>query len=192
MHHKIHLSWLISCVTLMLSGRLSKPQLTLPTHTQLEPAQTVAPLKPRPIEEWTEPSAQEVARQLLAIDRHRSLLNSLVENLSTAQLSGELPHKERLISQLSGNIARVTWYPPIAIQNRWEGRVEIDVWIRDNGEFVWACVSKGSGNPVLDHTAIETVRLAFPLRLTENLARPLIRVRVRSPTVFIIYRQILP
>lgn len=116
MHHKIHLSWLISCVTLMLSGRLSKPQLTLPTHTQLEPAQTVAPLKPRPIEEWTEPSAQEVARQLLAIDRHRSLLNSLVENLSTAQLSGELPHKERLISQLSGNIARVTWYPPIATE----------------------------------------------------------------------------
>jgi TonB family protein len=189
------------------SSLYDSPDYTSVPHTSVEANQkleTVRPSKPRPIGEWTDPSDRELAQHLLAIDEQRRILGSLLSDLwrtkpSTTNRDGfEAPSifpadsantitspskpvsssNAELVFQLHKKLKNLIWYPPIAARSGWEGEVIIDVVLRETGEFIVARVHKSSGHPILDHSAVETVRQACPLTLKEPLEHPVIKLRV--------------
>jgi TonB family protein len=189
------------------SSLYDSPDYTPVPHTAVtanQKVETLKPSKPRPIEEWTDPNDQELARHLLAIDEQRRILGSLISDLwrpkPTAtnrdgmETPSILPSESRnivasygkpawesnaeLAFQLHKKIDHLIWYPPIAARSGWEGLVIVDVVLRETGELITARVHQSSGHPILDYSAVETVRQACPLILREPLEHPIIKLRV--------------
>jgi TonB family protein len=181
--------WVVAFATLFLgvcSANRSLYASVEPTSVKAnENFQTLEPSKPRPIEEWTDPNDQELARHLIELDEHRRILISLFNDVwnlgkkvgghSTASASQS---NLELISLFHKKLASLMWYPPIAARNGWEGVVHLDVILRETGEIVAVRVFKSSGYPVLDHSATDMVREAGPLTIKEPLEHPVVFLRV--------------
>lgn len=85
-----------------------------------------------------------------------------------------------------GWLARAMWdkvaslkrYPHRARLNHWEGKVVLMAVIRDDGHLARVTIKESSGHAVLDNDAMELIRKACPLALTQPLGHPEIAVQV--------------
>lgn len=83
-----------------------------------------------------------------------------------------------LMQTLWNRVADVKRYPREARINRWEGRVVIRAVIDEHGHLVEATVAASSGHEVLDQAAIEVIRRACPVELSQSLDQPQVVLRV--------------
>lgn len=79
-------------------------------------------------------------------------------------------------------VAEFKQYPSSARLNGLEGKVVLKAVIRADGQLVEVTVQKSSGHAVLDAAAIETVKLATPLAMTQPLKRA--EIVVSLPIVY--------
>ncbi len=79
-------------------------------------------------------------------------------------------------------VAELKRYPSSARLNGLEGRVVLKAVIRADGQLAEVTVIKSSGHAILDAAAMETVRLATPLAMTQPLKRP--EIVVSLPIVY--------
>jgi TonB family protein len=174
------LLWPVLFAMLFIAGCAGDPSSYFSTEAN-EKLETLKPSKPRPIEEWTDPSDREVALHLTRIDEHRRKLSSMFSDLWRPKPTNMVPNNgnyDDLVLQLYKKLGDLKWYPPIAVRNRWEGRVIVDVILRETGEFVALNIYKSSGHRLLDQSALETIRQAGPLTLKEPLEHPVAFFRV--------------
>ncbi|MDH4190475.1 MAG: TonB family protein [Betaproteobacteria bacterium] len=59
-----------------------------------------------------------------------------------------------------GAAQRYKRYPRIAMENTWQGRVEVTMKVRANGSLATLDVKKSTGHAVLDHQALDMIREA--------------------------------
>jgi len=82
-----------------------------------------------------------------------------------------------LNGMLIGRVRERQEYPTLARLHGVEGRVQVRIVIRQNGELGEVSIVRSSGSPVLDEAALKTVRDAFPLPFNKPLDAPqLVRV----------------
>ena len=82
-----------------------------------------------------------------------------------------------LNGMLIGRVRERQEYPALARLHGVEGRVQVRIVIRKNGELGEVSIVRSSGHPVLDEAALKTVRDVFPLPLEKPLDAPqLVRV----------------
>ncbi len=79
----------------------------------------------------------------------------------------ERPMDDRLLSSYGDTLARFLaqyqHYPRIAQLRRWEGKVQLKVFVAKKGTITNVVVTESSGHEVLDQQAIEMVNRANPL-----------------------------
>lgn len=75
-------------------------------------------------------------------------------------------------------IAALRHYPYAARVNHLEGQVILRVVVVNKGDLKDIRVVESSGHAVLDGNALDVVRRAFPLNLTQNLQRPEVVVQI--------------
>lgn len=83
-----------------------------------------------------------------------------------------------LAKSLWDRVAMLKRYPHRARVNHMEGRVLLRVVIKEDGHIKDLQVAESSGHSVLDQDALEIVRRAVPLKLTQPLGRPHVVVLV--------------
>lgn len=69
-------------------------------------------------------------------------------------------------------------YPVDARLAHAEGRVVIRIVIQEDGHIVSAAIAKSSGHDILDQAALETIRKASPIMLTQPLEKSQITIQV--------------
>jgi protein TonB len=69
-------------------------------------------------------------------------------------------------------------YPPVAIENSWEGAVMVSFLVDNNGNVDSICVVKSSGHRLLDLNALSAVKHAAPFPKSS------IRVEIRLPVLY--------
>lgn len=79
---------------------------------------------------------------------------------------------------LRTRVEQLKHYPHVARANRWEGRVVLRAVIGEDGQLVDLKVSESSGHSILDEAAMEVLKKAAPLTLSEPLGRPQVVVQV--------------
>lgn len=79
---------------------------------------------------------------------------------------------------LWGRIEELKRYPSQARANHWEGKVVVEVVIRDDGTVVHLQVAESSGRAILDQEALAVMRKASPLILKHPLGKPSITLLV--------------
>lgn len=79
---------------------------------------------------------------------------------------------------LWGRIEELKRYPAQARANHWEGKVVVEVVIRDDGTVVNLQVAESSGRVILDQEALAVMRKASPLILKHPLGKPSITLLV--------------
>lgn len=80
-----------------------------------------------------------------------------------------LPDYGWLADALRAKIERVKRYPHLAKLNRWQGRVVVQMKVREDGRLVNPEIEESSGYEVLDEAALATVQDASPVRLAHRL-----------------------
>lgn len=73
---------------------------------------------------------------------------------------------------LWGRVQELKRYPALARANHWEGKVVVEVVVRDDGEVVGLKVTESSGRAILDQDALAVMRKASPLTLKHPLGKP--------------------
>ena len=61
---------------------------------------------------------------------------------------------------------------------RAEGRVIIRIVILEDGQIVSATIAKSSGHDLLDQAALETIRQASPLTLSQPLEKSTVTIQI--------------
>jgi protein TonB len=83
-----------------------------------------------------------------------------------------------LAKSLWQRVAELKRYPHRARLNHWEGKVVLRAVIREDGHLEHLALHESSGYEELDDAAMELVREACPLHLTQPLGRPQVVVQV--------------
>ena len=76
-----------------------------------------------------------------------------------------------LTQELLSRLERSKRYPYLARMNRWEGRVVIQVVVRNDGQVVNLKIAESSGHAILDNDAMEWIREISPLHLKHPLGQ---------------------
>lgn len=79
---------------------------------------------------------------------------------------------------LWGRIEELKRYPAQARANHWEGKVVVEVVIRDDGTVVNLQVAESSGWAILDQEALAVMKKASPLMLKHPLGKPSVTLLV--------------
>lgn len=79
---------------------------------------------------------------------------------------------------LWARIVELKRYPVQAKNNHWEGKVVVEVVIREDGTVVSLQVAESSGRAILDQEAMEAVKRASPLTLKHPLGQPSVTLLV--------------
>ncbi len=87
-----------------------------------------------------------------------------------------------LADSLWKRVTELKRYPSSARLNGVEGKVVVKAVIRSDGHLADVSIQKSSGHPELDAAAVETVKLATPLTITQELKRA--EVVVSLPIVY--------
>jgi len=87
-----------------------------------------------------------------------------------------------LAESLRQRLAELKRYPSTARLNGWEGRVVLRAVIRGDGHLVEVKVHRSSGYEALDNAAMEAIRLACPLHMTNAMGAA--EVAVYVPMVY--------
>ncbi|MCC6966191.1 MAG: energy transducer TonB [Nitrospira sp.] len=69
-------------------------------------------------------------------------------------------------------------YPATARLQRLEGRVVVRIVIREDGHIASATIAKSSGHSVLDQAALETIRQASPIPLSQPLEKSFVTMQI--------------
>jgi protein TonB len=69
-------------------------------------------------------------------------------------------------------------YPATARLQRLEGRVVVRIVIREDGHIASAIIAKSSGHSVLDQAALETIRQASPIPLSQPLEKSFVTMHI--------------
>jgi len=69
-------------------------------------------------------------------------------------------------------------YPIDARLKHAEGRVVVRIVIQEDGQILSATIAKSSGHDILDQAALETIRKASPIMLTQPLEKSQITIQV--------------
>lgn len=80
-----------------------------------------------------------------------------------------LPHYGWLADALRDKIEQVKRYPHLAKINRWQGRVVVQMKVREDGHLVNLEIQESSGYEILDEAALVTLQDASPLVLAHRL-----------------------
>jgi periplasmic protein TonB len=116
--------------------------------------------------------AEEVVQAGPPMIEHRAVQQRLVQYRQTQTDYGWLRNA------LWGRIEELKRYPSEARTNHWEGKVVVEVVIRDDGEVVGIKISESSGRAILDQEALTVMRRASPLKLKHSLGRPSVTLLV--------------
>jgi protein TonB len=69
-------------------------------------------------------------------------------------------------------------YPVAARLKHIEGRVLVRIVIQEDGRIVSAAIAKSSGHDTLDQAALETIRKASPITLTQPLEQSQVSIHI--------------
>ena len=83
-----------------------------------------------------------------------------------------------LAAILLPRIEALKQYPVAARLLRAEGRVIIRIVILEDGQIVSATIAKSSGHDLLDQAALETIRQASPLTLSQPLEKSTVTIQI--------------
>ena len=95
---------------------------------------------------------------------------SLAPSNSTTQVLRK-PDYGWLAGPLLQRIEALKQYPVTARLDRLEGRVIVRIVIQEDGHITSATIARSSGHDVLDQAALETIRQASPLTLSQPLEK---------------------
>ncbi|MGB4997479.1 MAG: TonB family protein [Nitrospira sp.] len=140
----------------------SLPQMANPPHAD-------APLAP----EMSGPTSQPPSE--LATSPAQTA--SLVPSSSTTQALRK-PDYGWLAGPLLQRIEALKQYPATARLHRLEGRVIVRIVIQQDGHITSATVARSSGHDVLDQAALETIRQASPLTLSQPLEKSSVTMQI--------------
>ena len=134
------------------------------------PSQLVA-MSPVERAEAIHERTEEVVQVAPSIE-HRAVQQRLVQHRQTQMDYGWLRNA------LWRRIEELKRYPTEARINHWEGKVVVEVVIRDDGEVVGLKIAESSGRAILDQEALAVIRKASSLTLKHSLGRPSITLLV--------------
>jgi periplasmic protein TonB len=147
---------------------ISSKQVPMIAHTPSQSPVTASLEYAEPIHE----RAEEVVQTSPSMIEHRAVQQRLVQYRQTQTDYGWLRNA------LWGRIEELKRYPAEARANHWEGKVVVEVVIRDDGEVVGIKISESSGRAILDQEALTVMRRASPLKLKHSLGRPSVTLLV--------------
>ena len=102
---------------------------------------------------------------------------SLVPSSSTTQALRK-PDYGWLAGPLLQRIEALKQYPATARLHRLEGRVIVRIVIQQDGYITSATIARSSGHDVLDQAALETIRQASPLTLSQPLEKSSVTMQI--------------
>ena len=102
---------------------------------------------------------------------------SLVPSSSTTQALRK-PDYGWLAGPLLQRIEALKQYPATARLHRLEGRVIVRIVIQQDGHITSATIARSSGHDVLDQAALETIRQASPLTLSQPLEKSSVTMQI--------------
>ena len=137
-------------------------------HASFQPTAVSPVERAEPIHERTE----EVVQTDPSMIEHRAVQQRLVQYRQTQADYGWLRNA------LWGRIEELKRYPTEARTSHWEGKVVVEVVIRNDGEVVGLKIAESSGRAILDQEALAVMRKASPLVLKHSLGRPSITLLV--------------
>lgn len=142
----------------------AQPQTTLPpvTTTPLAAEPSLATSSPPPTIEQPAAPAQ---------------VASLVPSNSLSHVTRK-PDYSWLAEPLLQRIEALKQYPLTARLHRLEGRVVVRIVIQEDGQITLATIAKSSGHDALDRAALETIRQASPLTLSQPLEKPSVTMQI--------------
>lgn len=73
---------------------------------------------------------------------------------------------------------RSNGYPATARLQRLEGRAVVRIVVQEDGHIASAAIAKSSGHDLLDLAALETVRQASPLTLSQPLEKSSVTMQI--------------
>jgi periplasmic protein TonB len=156
---------------------ITQDAVTQVVSVRQEPMMEQAPSPPtavasveraEPIRERTE----EVVETGPPMIEHRAVQQRLVQYRQTQADYGWLT------DALWERIEALKRYPAQARANHWEGKVVVEVVIRNDGEVVGLKIAESSGRVILDQEALTVMRKASPLTLKHSLGKPSITLLV--------------
>ncbi|MBI4002169.1 MAG: energy transducer TonB [Nitrospira defluvii] len=83
-----------------------------------------------------------------------------------------------LADTLLHRIETLKQYPASARLNHLEGRVIVRIVIEEDGRIASVALAKSSGHDVLDQAALETLRQASPIALSQPLAKSPVTIQI--------------
>lgn len=102
---------------------------------------------------------------------------SLAPSSNTAQATRK-PDYGWLAGPLLQRIETLKQYPVTARLQRLEGRVVVRIVIQEDGDITSATIAKSSGHDLLDQAALETIRQASPLTLSQPLGKSSVTMQI--------------
>ncbi|MCS6290400.1 MAG: TonB family protein [Nitrospira sp.] len=102
---------------------------------------------------------------------------SLVPSNSLSHVTRK-PDYSWLAEPLLQRIEALKQYPLTARLHRLEGRVVVRIVIQEDGQITLATIAKSSGHDALDRAALETIRQASPLTLSQPLEKPSVTMQI--------------
>lgn len=102
---------------------------------------------------------------------------SLTPSTSTTQVARKLDYGWLTVPLLQ-RIEALKHYPATARLQRLEGRVVVRIVIQEDGHISSATIAKSSGHDVLDQVALETVRQASPITLSQPLEKSSVTMQI--------------
>lgn len=158
-----------------------EPQPAL--HATSEPVE--APLPPQTAASPTTatPLASESSLPTSAVPSTTEQATAPSQTASLAPSNSTTPATRKpdygwLAGPLLQRIETLKQYPVTARLQRLEGRVVVRIVIQENGDITSATVAKSSGHDLLDQAALETIRQASPLTLSQPLEKSSITMQI--------------
>ena len=139
------------------------------------------PLIPAHCPRWRIRRLQTLLSPQKCQDRHHNTspaqTASLVPSNSTTQALRK-PDYGWLAGPLLQRIEALKQYPATARLHRLEGRVIVRIVIQQDGHITSATIARSSGHDVLDQAALETIRQASPLTLSQPLEKSSVTMQI--------------
>ncbi len=144
-------------------------------HATLPPAETLSPTQtaPSPATETPLSSESSTVEQAAASSHTASLAPS-----SSMPQAIRKPDYGWLAVPLLQRIEALKRYPATARLQRLEGRVVVRIIVQEDGHIASATIANSSGHEVLDQAALETIRQASPLTLSQPLEKSSVTMQI--------------
>ena len=123
------------------------------------------------------PSSQHVLQQTPEETPAPISTAALAPSTSTTPVTRK-PDYGWLSGVLLPRIEALKQYPIDARLKHAEGRVVVRIVIQEDGQILSATIAKSSGHDILDQAALETIRKASPIMLTQPLEKSQITIQV--------------